>query len=127
MKSRDADIAAERARIQAAKEQARELKRELLTPLAASKLFKKSPEAVRKAVRNRQVFVEFNLRPSNRIIVLIQLESAMRYWGTQSSHDFEMRLNEMRDNGMTLSVSGLPYNVLHPTPLLTLRDGQDFE
>ena len=127
MNSRDVYIAAEQARNHAAKEQAREMNLELLTPLAASALFEKSPEAVRKAVRNGHVFVRFNLRATEKNVDLIRLDSAIDYWGTQNSHDFEMRLNEMRDNGLTLSVDGLGYNVLHPTPLLTLRDGQELE
>ena len=127
MNSRDAYIAAEQARIQAAKVQAREMGFELLTPLAACRLFRKSPEAIRKAVRNGHVFAPFDLRATDKNVGLIRLDSAIDYWGSQGSNDFDERLDEMRDNGLTLSVQGVGYNILHPTPLLTLRDGQELE
>ena len=127
MNSRDAYIAAEQARTETAKVQARELGFEVLTPLAACRLFGKSPEAVRKAVRNGHVVVACDLRVTDKTVGLIRLDSAISYWGTQGSNDFDERLNEMRDNGQMMGIWGVGYNILHPTPLQTLRDGDELE
>ena len=105
-------------RERAAKREAQRFDREVLTPLAAATLFGKSSEAIRKAVRNGHVEVVFDLGATDRDVSMIRLTSAVRYWGTPD----DRHVDEMRENGHVLSVSGLGYNILHPKPLLTLRN-----
>ena len=105
-------------RTEAAKTEARAFDRELLTPKAAAKLFGKSPEAVRKATRLGRVEVVFDLSFSDKRVGLSRLSSAIKYWGQPDDN----LLSEMRQNGHVLSISGLAYNVLSPTPLVTMRD-----
>ena len=107
----------EREREQAAKDKARETDRELLTPLAACKLFAKSSPTVRRAIAEGHVYAPFTLDATAKPVSLIQLKSAIAYWGQHDEH----LLNEMRDNGHTLGVSGSVYNVLSPTLLVTLN------
>ena len=123
MTSRDAYPQTEAQRIRAAKDEARGLGFELLTPLAAAKLFQKSPEAVRKATRTGRVEVVFDLRVTDRNVAMIRLNSAIEYWGEPD----EQRLGEMRDNGLTMGVSSGVWNILHSKPLLDLRDPAELE
>ena len=123
MTSGDAYLQAEAQRIQAAKDEARRLGFELLTPLAAAKLFQKSPEAVRKATRTGRVEVVFDLRVTDRNVAMIRLNSAIEYWGEPD----EQRLGELRDNGLTMGVSSGVWNILHSKPLLELRDPAELE
>ena len=113
----------EAARRQATKDRARQQSHEVLTPLAAKRLFGKSAEAVRKAVRNWHVEVGFDLWVTDKNVAMIRLHSAIDYWGEPD----ERTLDEMRRNGLTISVDGLGYNILHPTPLTTTRLREDIE
>lgn len=107
----------EAERQQAAKDRARQLGHEVLTPLAAKTLFGKSAEAVRKAVREQRVDAAFDLWVTDKSVALIVLGSAINYWGQPDSEAVE----RMRENGQTISVDGVGYNILHPTPLLNRR------
>ena len=115
------DIDAERA--QAAKDYARERGLELLTPLAACELFGKSAPTVRRAVAEDHVYAPFTLNATGKPVSLIKLESAIAYWGTPD----EGLLNQMRDSGHVLSISGIGYNVLSPKPLVDLRNPKEME
>ena len=112
---------AEIAREAAARAEARRGGRELLTPLGAASLFKKSPEAVRKAASKGNVDVVFDLWATERNVALILLKSAIRYWGDPDP----ARLDAMREGGHVLGVDGVAYAVLHPKPLITLRDANE--
>ena len=54
----------------------------------------------------------------------------MNYWGDEES-DLDDRLNLMRENGLTFAYGHsdiyLTFNVLHPIPLLKIRNVQDVE
>ena len=113
--------------------------REVLTPLAASFLFGKSGEAVRRATAEGHVISPVELQFSERPIRLIDLHSALGYWHrTRPAHlakveatKLEAALADMRLYGITFfgqvgsfadgSVSDDPltyYRVLHPLPLV---------
>ena len=99
----------------------------MLTPRAAMDLFEKSPEAIRKAVRNGKVTAVFDLWVTDKKVSMIDLRSALNYWGDEES-DLDDRLDLMRENGLTFvyghSDLWLTFNVLHPVPLVKVRDGQ---
>ena len=113
----------EAKRRQVAKDKARERGHEVLSPLGAKKLFGKSAEAIRKAVRNRHVEVGFDHCITDKRVALILLNSAIDYWGQPD----DSVVDKMRENGQTISVDGLVYNILHPTPLVAPRRLEDLE
>ena len=121
---------AELNRVQKAKDDARRDGREVLTPLAAMDLFKKSPEAIRKAVRTGRVTAEFDLWVTDKKVSMIDLRSAVNYWGGDGS-DLDDRLDQMRENGLTFAYGHsdrwLTFNILHPDPLIRFRDGREAE
>ena len=123
--SRQALVEAEAERIRRAREEAQAEGRELLTPLAARTLFSKSGEAIRKAVRLGHVAAPFTLRANERDVALIDLGSAVDYWGQPDAN----LLIQMRANAHNLGIGYLVYSVLHPTPLVTvtLRDSAAME
>lgn len=87
---------------------------EVLTPVAASRLFARSPEAVRTASRKGLVRTELVIDVETRPVRLVTLESALKYWDVGRSRDFESQLDHMRRHSAVLSVSGGTYRVLHP-------------
>ena len=101
--------------------------RDVLTPLAASVLFGKSGEAVRRAVKEKQVKSPIALMFGAKPIHLIDLDSARRYWLREPwpsyRRNLEQQLTEMRCNGMTIDYSGAltRYRVLHPYALIEWR------
>ena len=94
---------------------------ELLTPLAACDLFKKVAPTVRRAAAERLVYSPFVLHVSGKPVRLIDLRSAIAYWGPRS----ERRLNEMRANGNLMVIEEREYNILHPEPLITRGDSEE--
>ena len=110
-------------REEAAKDEARAAGRELLTPLAACRLFNKSAPTVRRAVSEGRVWAPFTLNATGKSMALISLESATSYWEEFTPDDLEI----MRDNGQTLGVKGLVYNILSPEPLVSLRNLEEQE
>ena len=105
------------------KEHARWNGYELLTPLAACDLFKKSPPTVRRAAAERFVYSPFVLHVSGKPVRLIDLRSAIAYWGPHSEH----RLDEMRANGYLMLIEERGYNILHTEPLITRGDSEEEE
>ena len=105
------------------KERAQWNRCELLTPLAACDLFKKSPPTVRRAASERFVYSPFVLHVSGKPVRLIDLQSAIAYWGPRSEH----RLDEMRANGNLMLIEEREYNILHPGPLVTRGDSEEEE
>ena len=89
---------------------------EVLTPLAASRLFERSPEAVRTASRKGLVRTELVIDVERRPVRLVTFESAFTYWGVSRVADFEEQLDLMRANSIVLSIFGRMYRVLHPRP-----------
>ncbi len=94
---------------------------ELLTPLAACDLFAKTAPTVRRAVADGLVYSPFMLNASGKPVRLIELESAIAYWGRPS----ERRLDEMRANGNLLRIGRFDYNILHPEPLITPHNSNE--
>ena len=94
---------------------------EVLTPLAASRLFERSPEAVRTASRKGLVRTELVIDMERRPVRLVTLESAFTYWGVSRAEDFEEQLDRMRANSIVLSIFGGIYRVLHPRPVVTAQ------
>lgn len=91
---------------------------ELLTPLAACDLFAKTAPTVRRAVAEGLVYSPFALNVTGKPVRLIDLRSAIAYWGPPGAR----RLDEMRTNGNLLRIEVLDYNILHPEPLVTATD-----
>ena len=110
-------------RVQHAKDEAQRAGRELLTPIAARKLFGKSPEAVRQAVRNGCIEAEFDLWVTDKNVSMIRLDSAISYWGQPPGPE----LQRMRDNCVTIADRSVIYNLLSPRPLLSPRDRGEVE
>ena len=75
---------------------------DVLTPLAAAALFKRSPNAVRTAVRKGRVETAFTLFVTNKDVHLIDLDSAVAYWGKNES--YEVNLVKFKANGATIAV-----------------------
>ena len=123
MSNMDPRLAHDLARTAAAKTEAQERRRELLTPRATAKLFGKSAEAIRKANSKGHVRVVVDLWATEKNVGLIDLQSACDYWGQPDPSLVDV----MRENGHNLGVGGVVFNVLHSRPLATLRDPQELE
>lgn len=91
---------------------------EVLTPPAASFLFRRSGEAVRTASRKGKVRTELVVDLEGRPVRLVTLESARQYWSTSRRPDYDQQLKEMRARATVLDLSGQHYLVLHPSQLV---------
>ena len=91
---------------------------EVLTPPAASFLFRRSGEAVRTASRKGRVRTELVVDLEGRPVRLLTLESARHYWSASRLPDYEQQLQKMRERSTVLRLSGKRYLVLHPSPLV---------
>lgn len=105
---------------------------EVLTPIAASTLFGKSTEAVRRASREGRVRTRFELNFNGRDnIRCMDLESALHYWAEDPWPAYRgtlaQNLKDLRDFGMLIEVSGDVYRVLHPWPLVHRLPGDHWE
>ena len=100
---------------QAAKLDAHNNNRELLTPQAACEVFGISVPTVHRAVAENLVCVQFQLRITTKPLDLIRLESAVHRWGQPDPH----LLHHMRDHGQVLGIEGQSYNILNVNPLVT--------
>lgn len=118
--SADALRRAEAQRIVDAKDEAKQLGAELMACHTASALFGKSPEAVREAMRTGKIATRDLGITERDVEAFVYLGSAIEYWGPPD----ECLLDTMRANGLTEAVegSGVVYNILHATPLASLRD-----
>ena len=87
---------------------------EVLTPLAAARLFERSSEAVRTASRKGLVRTELVIDIETRPVRLVTFESAIKYWGVSRVVNVEEQLEQMREHSIVLSVFGGTYRVLHP-------------
>jgi len=107
--------------------------REVLTPNATCMLFGKSTEAVRRALAEGHVQSPGELRFGVRPIRLIDLNSAIAYWGRglPAAYSFEDELAKMRWYGVSIkayvhrddTLEDIPfsrYRVLHFEPLLSV-------
>ena len=91
---------------------------EVLTPLAASYLFGRSGEAVRTAVRKGHVASPFSFWFDGRQIRMVDLQSALAYWGTDGVYHYRNlggELQEMRLYGeyVHVDIHGRKYRILH--------------
>ena len=103
----------------------RPTEKDVLTPIAASVLFGRSNEAVRRATSEGVVktacVLEFSAK---RRVRLIDLESAKSYWlrGERRSYrdSFEAEVQRMRGYGITFgrSAATTQFRILHPFPLM---------
>ena len=97
----------------------------VLTPAAASYLFDKAIETVRRAAKLGLVEVAFTMTMTRKVVRLITLESALRYWKVnlpESQPGFEQTLLTMASNGFPITVAGQLYQVLHPFSIATPGD-----
>lgn len=69
------------------------------------------------------MYASITLDVTAKSVNLINLDSAISYWGQPDEH----LLNGMRDNGHVLGVEGVGFNVLSPTPIATLHDPNELE
>ena len=96
---------------------------DVLTPVAASVLFGRSDEAVRRAVAEGLVHSPIALQFGVQPIRLIDLESAKAYWMRSERPSymgpFAAEIRRMRSYGITFTDSWKidQYRVLHPFPL----------
>ena len=106
-----------------ARDLARKVGTELITPAGATKLFDKSHGAIRAAIHRNDVHASFQLQAAAKVS-LIDLQSAIQQWG-QPPADL---LEKMRGTSTPLWVSnvsgngGVTYVVMHDKPLVTLRE-----
>ena len=105
-------------RQQAARDEAQASGQELITPLAACKLFKKSAATVRRAVNHGHVWAPYVLQATGTPTNLIDLKSAIHYW----NHADPDTIHIMRNNGNTLTINGNSYNILSLERLIDHRD-----
>ena len=85
--------------------------REVLTPLAATRLFGISNAAVRAARLQGKVKPELTVSITAKHVHLINLESALRYW--RLSEAMERTLSLMRSRGTPVAVGHQFYVILH--------------
>ena len=96
---------------------------DVLTPVAASVLFGRSDEAVRRAVSVGLVHTPIALQFGAQAIRLIDLESAKAYWMRSERpsymEPFAAEVDRMRNCGITFTDSWEieRFRVLHPLPL----------
>ena len=96
---------------------------DVLTPVAASVLFGRSDEAVRRAVAEGLVRSPIALKFGAQAIRLIELESAKAYWMRTERpsyvEPFAAEVDRMRSCGITFTDSweSEHYRVLHPFAL----------
>ena len=95
--------------------------RELMTPRAVVRLFRKAPQTVRQAVRLGQVEAPYTLDATGKPVNLIRLASAVEFW-KDVPDDFDECLARMRADAHGLSIYGIGWNILNPEPLASLRD-----
>ena len=115
-------VEAEISRQRKAKEEAKELGFEVLTPQAATVLFGISASAVRQARLGEHVYTSFIVNLTGRPLHLVQLRSSIEYWQDKKRDDFDDMLEDMRGNGHILSIGGIAYNVLHDKPIVRMDE-----
>ena len=95
---------------------------QVLTPLAACVLFGRSGEAVRRAAREGLVITRLALAFTSKQVRLLDLNSAVHYWGRGDRRKYRQRIEEevteMRNFGVTILYEETEYRVLHPYPLV---------
>ena len=119
--SKNIYLEAEAERVRKAKTRAQQWGDEVLTPLSITKIYRISPAAVRQAIAKKKVGVRLELCASDKTVRLIDLRSALAFWGNVE----QSTLNEMRENGHTLFANGVLFNVLHHRPLAVLSDSEE--
>ena len=106
---------------QAAKHEAQDLNLELLTPLAAAELFKKSGATVRRAILEGHIIAPYKLQVTARPVKLIDLPSALKYWKNDYRDDLDSDIDRMRTNGQVVNINGAYFNILSTKHLVTNR------
>ena len=93
---------------------------EVLTPLACSVLFGRSGEAVRTAARKGLVASPFSFWFDAREIRMVDLQSAIAYWGAENvtarGQNLDQELEELRlyGQGVCVHIAGKGrYRILH--------------
>ena len=88
---------------------------DVLTPIAASMLFRRSSEAVRSAARKGYVDSPVALAFTAKHVRLLDLQSACQYWSAHVSTSMKSQLADMRRFGVTIEADGERYCILHLT------------
>ena len=97
---------------------------DVLSPIAASVLFGKSAEAVRRAVSEEHVESPFALQFGTKAIRMIDLDSAKAYWMRSERPSYmeswSTEVERMRRNGVTVfrSEALTHFRILHPYQLM---------
>ena len=101
-----------------ARQQARGLGFEAVTPAAARALWGKSPVTVREAAREGRIETWEVARIAGRDVRLYRLSSCVAYWGEPDP----ALLADMRAHSMTMYVQdrGGTWCILHPEPIVTI-------
>ena len=115
-------MAAEARRAWEAKELAEASGFEVLTPAAAVELFEVTPGDVRTARIRGNVAVSFTLELTGKPLHLVNLQSAVEYWGQKKRPTFDTALATMRRAGTLVGVNWIAYDLLHDRPLVRLED-----
>ena len=98
--------------------------KDVLSPIAASVLFGKSTEAVRRAISEGHVESPFALQFGSNVIRMIDLDSAKAYWMRSERPSYleswSSEVERMRRNGLTVYRSAAlgRYRILHPFHLM---------
>ena len=97
---------------------------DVLSPIAASVLFGKSYEAIRRAISEGHVELPFALQFGSKAIRMIDLDSAKAYWMRSERPSYmaswSSEVGKMRLNGITVfrSEAQTRYRILHPFHLM---------
>ena len=88
---------------------------DVLTPMAACVLFGRSGEAIRRACREGHVHTQLALAFTGKQIRLIDLKSAVNYWGDEAwPGTIASQIEKMKLLGISIVHQGQVYNVCHP-------------
>ena len=98
--------------------------KDVLSPMAASVLFGKSPETIRRAVNEGHVRSPFALQFGSKAIRMIDMDSAKAYWLRSGRPSYmgawSSEIERMRDYSITVyrSRARTHYRILHPFELM---------
>ena len=99
---------------------------DVLTPVGASHLFSRRIPEVLEASREGKVATPFALSFTGPMERLIDLASAVAYWGQpQNPKSFGREVERMRRNGLAVEIGDDRYRILHSYPLVVRGDAMN--
>ena len=103
-----------------ARQQAKELEHEVVTPAGAAALWGRSPVTVREAARERKIETWETVRIMGREVRMYRLSSCEKHWGEANP----VLLADMREHALTMWVQdrGGMWAILHPEPIVLIDD-----